>query len=685
MSTKRFLQTMGQGLLICMALWTWEASALKVGLFKDKGSVALNELSKALNAAGHETDTFGAADASEGRIYDYDVLFFGGGWNSYDWLDLNARMQVVEFVRNRGGGAIFSMFRCGWAGRSGIRPLFPEIAWADNKVNLEGIGITLTNHPVVLGLPPEFNTPATDHAVLRLGPEGEVLARNTNGDIVIACGQAGKGRVVFLGPWIGLDQDQNTPYPMPAIDEKLLLNSIGWVTAPAAKVAGTETNVSEEVKSRVLRREKIMDWTHDEERLTIFTGILTEAFDLSEEALDSLQIRADRLAPFADAQSSQRLSDARKNIERLRAKIAREYAQAKQKKIDAIAKMSITELEKEPVRDLSIRRNKAALESYKKQMEAFREQFLPASALAPVEREVASIEEALAPKIMDAERRKAAEEKERDAKAAPGLIEALKSPEAFAREEAAMELGRMGNRQAIPALVKALEDKEYPVRRNAIYALGWMQAQEAVPALLALAEKTQDIRVKRRVAEALGLIGDVRAVDFLVQALKNPDRFVRQNVIISLGWLGSMQAIGALVKILEAPLDEIGMVNAPTYKQDTENGWTMEDVVCAAQALGHIGDTNAVPALEECRRKHKKEKEKPSLYFTSMKMEDAVETALKEIEQGGRKERGVRQAEFLSLRDNFYWLPRKYNAFYGRLFAYDRLPKDWKIAADYAA
>ncbi|MDD5679422.1 MAG: HEAT repeat domain-containing protein [Kiritimatiellae bacterium] len=658
---------------------------MKVGLFKDNRSVALAELAKTLNAAGMETETFTAADAAKGNIYGYDVLFFGGGWNVYDWLDLDGRMHVVEFVQNRGGGVIFSMFRCGWAGRSGIRPIFPEIAWGYNKSNVEGSIMVATNHPIAKGLPKEFMTPGTDHAVMRLGPEGEIIARDSNDDILIACGDVGKGRVVFLGPWIGLDQEGKEASPLPANDKQLLLNSIGWTTANACKSAGGGTNISAEVRLKVLRREKVLDWTHDEKGISWYVGILAEAMYPIEEKLDSLMIRAERLSPFIDeTESAQRLLEVQKGVLELHARLKQSYAQAKKQKIDAILKMSIPELEREPVRDLSILKNKAAVAAYGKQAEACREQLLPACLVAPVEAEVISLEKMLASNIQKAAGKEIAEEGRRDAAAVPGLMAELQSRDAKPREDAALELGRIGDKRALDALIKALEDKEYPVRRNAIYALGWMQAKEAVSSLLELAENTPDIRTKRRAVEALGLIGDAAAADLLLKALEAPDRFVRQNAILSLGWLGDKQAVGPLKKILAAPLDEVGRVRGPVYEQDSEGGWTREDMICAIRALGHIGDRSATPVISEFHRKHREE-ESGNLYFTSLSVDDAVELALKEIEQGGREERGVSQPGFLSLSGNFYGLTRRYNAFYGRPFCYPRLPRDWRMTADYAS
>src|SRR5437660_713712 len=63
--------------------------------------------------------------------------------------------------------------------------------------------------------------------------------------------------------------------------------------------------------------------------------------------------------------------------------------------------------------------------------------------------------------------------------------------------------------------------------------------------------------VKRHAAEALGLIGDLRALQGLAQALQDEDWLVRRNAAESLARLGDRQVVGALVPLLE---DENDMV-----------------------------------------------------------------------------------------------------------------------------
>ncbi|PIW31028.1 MAG: hypothetical protein COW28_07750 [bacterium (Candidatus Ratteibacteria) CG15_BIG_FIL_POST_REV_8_21_14_020_41_12] len=96
------------------------------------------------------------------------------------------------------------------------------------------------------------------------------------------------------------------------------------------------------------------------------------------------------------------------------------------------------------------------------------------------------------------------EEQKRDYLAVPELIENLKSSSANIRANAALELGRIGDKRAIKALIESINDSAGEVSRNSIYALGWMQAKEAVPALTK-ATSSKDKWIRRRVTEALGL------------------------------------------------------------------------------------------------------------------------------------------------------------------------------------
>jgi len=79
------------------------------------------------------------------------------------------------------------------------------------------------------------------------------------------------------------------------------------------------------------------------------------------------------------------------------------------------------------------------------------------------------------------------------------------------------ELSELDHDLASAAIAKlALKDSSASVREQAAEALGWMKRTNVVPALLAsLAANEKEIRVYLRIVEALGEIGDPRAVDAL--------------------------------------------------------------------------------------------------------------------------------------------------------------------------
>ena len=689
------------GALLVAAFCQVLAGDLTVGVFGDRRSIAKEVVAQALKEKGVETRLFSARDVSAGKVHDCGVLFFGGGWGSYDWVDVNGRTQLVEFVQKRGGGVIFSMFRCGAAARGLIRPIFPEVAYAYNKANGPGLVVTDKAHPIVEGLPAEFMTPYWDHAVLRLGSEGRMVASDRNGDVSIACGEVGLGRVVFLGPWIGLNRDGKPVHPLPAVDEKMLMNSIRWASGSPHRVKDESTKVSEEIKLKVLRHEKILDWTHEGRGVSWFVGILTKAMYLREATLDDLSFRTARLLEYAkDAAEAKELLQLHERCVQLRDELRANYEQAKRDKIAEISRMPVAELEKDPVRSLSsyrrMKREQKQLEE--ERIEEWQNRLVFPHQIEPVQKAVTRLEAWLARTVAEANEEMTAREKAENLAATPRLIEQsrrilVSTPrtEWEARQhariaKAVLELGRIGrvpdHLHTTDALLKALRDHDYQVRRNAIYALGWMQAADAVRPLVAAARERTDKWTKRRVVQALGQIGDARATGFLIEALKNEDRFVRQNAILALGWLGAREAVAPLCEILRSPGIET-QFNAPALPKSNE--WTREDAMCAMRALGHIGDEAALPVIQTFREEHGEKVTRARRFTPCLGVNEAAELAIKEIEAGGRKEKGIKQPNFLKQKEHFYWLPGRYNALYGRYWSYGNYPQDVNVMAGYAA
>jgi HEAT repeat protein len=129
-------------------------------------------------------------------------------------------------------------------------------------------------------------------------------------------------------------------------------------------------------------------------------------------------------------------------------------------------------------------------------------------------------------------------------------------------------------------LVTALgEHKDEGVRSRAAEALGQLGESRAVDALLTALREEQDERVRRDAVRALGQLGETRAVDALLTALREEqDEWVRGSAAEALGQGREPRAVDALLAVL---------------RQDQAAGVRRS----AAWALGQLGERRAVDAL----------------------------------------------------------------------------------------
>ena len=101
-----------------------------------------------------------------------------------------------------------------------------------------------------------------------------------------------------------------------------------------------------------------------------------------------------------------------------------------------------------------------------------------------------------------------------------------------------------------------LEYWEAPIRVIAAEALGELGDLKAVPPLAQALTEDEDAFVRKAAAEALAKLGDMEAVPFLAKALlSDPDPGVRLAVVNALRTLGGSEAIGDLVRALFSDLD----------------------------------------------------------------------------------------------------------------------------------
>lgn len=147
------------------------------------------------------------------------------------------------------------------------------------------------------------------------------------------------------------------------------------------------------------------------------------------------------------------------------------------------------------------------------------------------------------------------------------------------RKTAAQALGDLNDPVAIPALIEGLKVNNDPAIIGEItISLGKLEAKEAVE-LLIKALENKDGEVREHAVDALGLIGDPRAVQPLITRLKeDPEDWVRGQAADALGLIGDKQALEPLITALQ---NDVGI------------GVSMK----TAKALGRLKDSAAVDPL----------------------------------------------------------------------------------------
>jgi len=155
------------------------------------------------------------------------------------------------------------------------------------------------------------------------------------------------------------------------------------------------------------------------------------------------------------------------------------------------------------------------------------------------------------------------------------LLTQLQSTDFYKREEAVKELATYDEDQAIAGLALALEDSDPGIRELAAKMLGQIR-REIIPQLLILTLNHEDFSTRNLAGEILLRTGSL-AVPSLIESLNNDDPDFRRLVINLLGRIKDDTAVDPLCDSLS--------------DEDIS-------VICsAAEALGEIGSSKAIPAL----------------------------------------------------------------------------------------
>lgn len=195
------------------------------------------------------------------------------------------------------------------------------------------------------------------------------------------------------------------------------------------------------------------------------------------------------------------------------------------------------------------------------------------------------------------------------------LLDELKQHEWDTSWRVAKELARIGE-PAVPYLIKALSHEDGYVRAAAADALGKIGDARAVEPLIAAMqyhddrtyEDGEDSEARCNAAEALGEIGDLRAVDDLIRVACGKDMLLASYAIDSLGMLGDERSIPTLVAALKitdidvpkAARSALARFGTPAVLplieslQSAKGYWR----VYAVKALGAIGDPRATATIK---------------------------------------------------------------------------------------
>lgn len=261
-----------------------------------------------------------------------------------------------------------------------------------------------------------------------------------------------------------------------------------------------------------------------------------------------------------------------------------------------------------------------------------------------------------------------------DKRSVEPLISLLIDKDSNVRDSAVEALGNIGDTRAIEPLITLLNDKYHYVRRKAAEALtslGWQpgnstqRAQRAIALkeweeAICLGEaavdsfisvlKDKESYVRKHAVDALGKIGDSRAVGPLTTLLSDEQSSIRKAVAIILGDLGDPRAVGQLIaafmkvgeeaevisaldtslnKLIPLPVrlkliaviqanSHIGALRHSDHEKRKDAAWNLSKIItphavepliaalrdenlhvrwCAAEALGNQGDPRAVEPL----------------------------------------------------------------------------------------
>ncbi len=204
----------------------------RIAVYNPESKYAQKEICDMLKKQGFEADL--TDTLADEVLNQYDVLILTTCQNisKKDRGDLDLGVPPVDWVgsilrfADKGGGIILG-HDC--IGERGIwnPPLFPQICSGNGIGKNTKLQVASPSHPVMQGLPSEFEQTYFDHVEIRRGQSGEALIKDDQGSIVVAAGELSRGRIVAIGFPLCLNH-RDQPTTPKEVEWKLLLNAIQW-------------------------------------------------------------------------------------------------------------------------------------------------------------------------------------------------------------------------------------------------------------------------------------------------------------------------------------------------------------------------------------------------------------------------------------------------------------------------
>lgn len=142
--------------------------------------------------------------------------------------------------------------------------------------------------------------------------------------------------------------------------------------------------------------------------------------------------------------------------------------------------------------------------------------------------------------------------------AVPDLVRALRDPQVEVRVVAAAALWRLPDPAAVPALIELLNDRDAAARQWGALALGVIHDPRATQALLRIVDDPESA-VRIDVIRSLGRIGDSRAMAALSEVAKDDDKAdeERLEAVNALASIESPDKVNALTRLLSVEDDRV--------------------------------------------------------------------------------------------------------------------------------